>query len=79
MRALTIAIAALATISIADSALAQTQRVRDAMNEMKAKYGATFDQCQTLATSRGYRLQDDEYESRAVMMFIEGCIMGQQR
>ncbi len=32
-----------------------------------------------LATSRGYRLSDSEYESRAVMMFIEGCIMGRQR
>jgi hypothetical protein len=33
----------------------------------------------SLATSRGYRLGDSEYEGRAVMMFIEGCIMGRQR
>ena len=49
------------------------------MNEMKAKYPRSFTACQSLATSRGYRLFDSEYESRAVMMFIEGCIMGRQR
>jgi hypothetical protein len=49
------------------------------MNDMKGRYGQTFEQCQALATSRGYRLSDDEYECRAVMMFIEGCIMGKQR
>ena len=80
MRALILAITALAAVSIASTALAQPQRnVRDTMNDMKAKYGQTFEQCQALATSRGYRLNDDEADARAVMMFIEGCIMGQQR
>ena len=80
MRALIFAITAVATVSIASTALAQQQRnVRDAMNEMKAKYGQTFEQCQALATSRGYRLSDEEQEGRGVMMFIEGCIMGRQR
>ena len=80
MRALVIATTALVTISIAGTALAQQQRsVRDMMNDMKARYGQTFDQCQALATSRGYRLSDNEFESKAVMMFIEGCIMGRQR
>jgi hypothetical protein len=78
MNALVIAI--LVTVGIASTALAQQQRsVRDMMNDMKARYGQTFEQCQALATSRGYRLTDDEYEGRAVMMFIEGCIMGKQR
>ena len=72
-------IAALATISIATATLAQQRSVRDMMNELKAKHGQTFEQCQTLATSRGYRVSDDEIEGRAVMMFIEGCIMGKQR
>ena len=73
-------IAALVTIGISSTALAQQQRsVRDMMNDMKARYGQTFDECQALAVSRGYRLNDDEYEGRAVMMFIEGCIMGKQR
>jgi hypothetical protein len=81
MRALIVAITALATVSIASTALAQQQKrsVRDMMNDMKARYGQTFEQCQALATSRGYRLSDDESEGRLVMMFIEGCIMGRQR
>jgi len=78
MRALVLATTALITVSIAGTALAQ-RSVRDQMTEMKAKHGATFEQCQALATSRGYRLGDNEYEGRAVMMFIEGCIMGRQR
>jgi hypothetical protein len=80
MRALIVAVTALATISIASTALAQQQQrsARDMMNDMKARYGQTFDQCQALATSRGYRLNDDEYD-RSVVMFIEGCIMGKQR
>jgi sulfur relay (sulfurtransferase) complex TusBCD TusD component (DsrE family) len=78
MRALVLATTALITVGIAGTALAQ-RSVRDQMTEMKTKYGVTFEQCQSLATSRGYRLNDNEYEARAVMMFIEGCIMGRQR
>jgi hypothetical protein len=72
-------VAALLTVGIASSALAQQQRsVRDMMNDMKARYGQTFEQCQALATSRGFRLSDDEQEGRLVMMFIQGCILGKQ-
>jgi len=78
MRALIVAITALATVSIASTALAQ-RSVRDMMNDMRATHGQTFEQCQALAVSRGYRLSDNEYEGRLVMMFIEGCIMGRQR
>jgi hypothetical protein len=78
MRALTVTVAALATISIASTALAQQRSVRDMMNDLKARHGQTFEQCQALATSRGYRVGDNEIEGRAVMMFIEGCIMGKQ-
>jgi len=78
MNALVIAV--LVTVGISTTAFAQQQRsVRDMMNDMKARYGQTFDQCQTLATSRGYRLSDNEQEGRLVMMFIEGCIMGKQQ
>jgi len=79
MRALIVTIAALTTVSIASTALAQQRSVRDMMNDLKARHGQTFEQCQTLAASRGYRVSDDEIEGRAVMMFIEGCIMGKQR
>jgi hypothetical protein len=72
-------IAILVAASVGSIALAQQRSVRDMMNEMKARYGQTFEQCQALATSRGYRLSDDEQEGRLVMMFIEGCIMGKQR
>jgi len=78
MNALVIAV--LITVGIGSTAIAQQQRsVRDMMNDMKARYGQTFDQCQALATSRGYRLSDNETEGRLVMMFIEGCIMGKQQ
>jgi len=78
MRALVIAI--IVTVSVGGTSLAQQQRsVRDMMNDMRTRYGQTFEQCQALATSRGYRLSDDEQEGRLVMMFIEGCIMGKQR
>jgi hypothetical protein len=78
MNALVIAV--FVTVGIGSAALAQQQRsLRDMMNDMKARYGQTFDQCQALATSRGYRLSDNEQEGRLVMMFIEGCIMGKQQ
>jgi hypothetical protein len=77
MHALAIAIF---VVSIGSAAHAQQQRsVRDMMNDMKARYGQTFEQCRDLAVSRGYRLDDDDNIDRAVMMFIEGCIMGKQR
>ena len=72
-------IAILVTVGIGSTAIAQQRSVRDMMNDMKARYGQTFDECQALAVSRGYRLSDDEQEGRGVMMFIEGCIMGKQR
>ena len=78
MRALATAI--IFTVSISSIALAQqTRNVRDMMNDMKTRYGQTFEQCQALAVSRGYRLSDDDQDGRLVMMFIEGCIMGKQR
>ncbi|ARQ01275.1 hypothetical protein [Pseudorhodoplanes sinuspersici] len=85
MRTLIVAITALATVSFATSALAQSQRrsVSEMMSEMKAKHGQTFNDCLNLATSRGFRLSgtssDDDGQDMAVMMFIDGCIMGKQR
>jgi hypothetical protein len=74
-----LAIAVLVTVGIGTVAVAQQRNVRDMMNDMKARYGQTFEDCQALAVSRGYRLSDDEQDGRLVMMFIEGCIMGKQR
>jgi hypothetical protein len=74
-----LAIAIVIAVGIGSAAHAQQRSARDMMNDMKARYGQTFEECQALATSRGYRLGDDEGDARAVMMFIEGCIMGRQR
>ena len=85
MRTLIVAITAFAAISIASTAFAQTQKrnVREMMADMKAKHGQTFNDCLNLATSRGFRLSGtssgDDGEDMAVMMFIDGCIMGKQR
>ena len=72
-------VAALVTVGIGSIAVAQQRTVRDMVNDMRARYGQTFEECQALAVSRGYRLSDDEQDGRLVMMFIEGCIMGKQR
>ena len=77
MKALVVAV--LVTVGISSAAVAQQRSVRDMINDMKARHGQTFEECQALATSRGYRLSDDEQDGRLVMMFIEGCIMGKQR
>ena len=78
-----LAIATLVAIGIGSTALAQQQQqqqrsVRDMMADLRARHGQTFEQCQALAVSRGYRVDDDNIE-HSVMMFIEGCIMGRQR
>ena len=74
-----VVIAVLVTFGIGSAAVAQQRSVRDMVNDMKARYGQTFEDCQALAVSRGHRLSDDEQDGRLVMMFIEGCIMGRQR
>jgi hypothetical protein len=79
MHAMVIAI--FVAIGILSTAQAQQQRtVRDMVSDMKARYGQTYEQCQALAISRGYNLNnfDETGENRAIMMFIEGCIMGTQ-
>jgi hypothetical protein len=81
MHAMVIAIFVAVSIGSAAHAQQQQRTVRDMVNDMKARYGQTYDECQALAVSRGYRLGDsgEESDARAVMMFIEGCILGKQR
>ena len=81
MYKLAIAISVAVGIGSAVHAQQQQRTVREMVNDMKARYGQTYDQCQALAMSRGYRLNEDDNDSgaRSVMMFIEGCIMGKQR
>jgi hypothetical protein len=75
MRALVFA-ATVVTVALTSSAFAQQGNMQARMNEMKAKDPQGFAACQTLATSRGYRLGQSDYEGQAAMMFIEGCLMG---
>ena len=81
MHARVIGVLVAVSIGSAHAQQQQQRTVRDMMNDMKARYGQTYDQCQALATSRGYILNgfDETGENRAIMMFIAGCIMGTQR
>jgi hypothetical protein len=63
---------------VASPAVSQQRSVGVWIDDMRVKYGKTFEQCQALATARGYRLNDQELEARPIMMFIEGCIVGRQ-
>ena len=50
------------------------------MEDMKAQDPAGFNACQSLASSRGYRIgMTSEYENKALVDFISGCLMGRQR
>jgi hypothetical protein len=69
---------AIAGTVITGTAVAQQRSVSTWVDDMRTKYGKTFEQCQSLATARGYRLGDNEFEARPIMMFIEGCIVGKQ-
>ena len=46
----TLIIAALVTVGIASTSLAQQRSVRDMATEMRAQYGQTFEACQSLAS-----------------------------
>jgi hypothetical protein len=77
------AIAVLVIAGLASPAIAQKKSAREMMDEMKGKYGQTFDQCRALAVSRGFNFQGSDDSAGSDMMqiaiFIEGCIMGRQR
>ena len=83
MRTIMLAITAVVAFGLtvpAHAARMSTQTVHRHMVEMKAQDPIGFDACQSLATSRGYRIaQPSEYENKAVMDFIAGCLMGRQR
>jgi hypothetical protein len=46
---------------------------------MQASNPQGFVACQALASSRGYRIASPNgYESRGLMSFVDGCLMGKQ-
>ena len=75
MRAIILA-TTMVTIALTSSAFAQQKSLQARMDEMKAKDPQGFSACQTIATQRGYRVGQPDYEGQAAMMFIEGCLMG---
>jgi hypothetical protein len=73
-------LATLAAAAFVTSAAAQTSgNHREMMASMKAQHPETFASCQALAVRRGYNDNDRESDGVALMHFIHGCIMGQQR
>jgi hypothetical protein len=80
MRTIAALIATLVTISFVASANAQmSTNARERLASMRVQYPTTFASCHALATQRGYSDVDQEHEGMALMNFITGCIMGQQR
>ena len=64
----------------ANAARMNSKTIHQHMEQMKTQDPAGFNACQTLASSRGYRIgMTAEYENKALMDFISGCLMGRQR
>jgi hypothetical protein len=72
--------AALATLSVAAPASAQmSASTKSQMTQMRASNPAGYDACHSLAVQRGYSTNDQEFEGRALMNFISGCMHGRHR
>lgn len=78
MRTVAVLIAVLVSVSFAVPADAQGNH-RERLNAMKAQNPTGYATCHALAIQRGYNDVDQESEGLALMHFISGCIMGQQR
>ena len=82
MRATALAVTALMGVGTTTSVVAAPA----SMAQLKAKMAAMlasnpqgFAACQALASSRGYRVASPNgYESRGLMSFVDGCLMGKQ-
>jgi hypothetical protein len=75
-----IAVAALATLSVAVPASAQmSTSTRSEMAKMRASNPTSYDACNALAIQRGYSVVDTEQDGRALMNFISGCMHGRVR
>jgi hypothetical protein len=80
MRATALAFTALfiTTTSIVATPASMAQ-IKSKMAAMHASNPRGFAACQALASSRGYRIaQQNDYEYMAVVSFIDGCLMGKQ-
>jgi hypothetical protein len=73
-------IAALVTVSIAAPASAQmSAKTKEQMTSMRKQNPTSYDACNALAVKRGYSTADQEFEGRALMNFISGCMAMTQR
>ena len=64
----------------ANAARMNNKTIHQHMEQMKTQDPSGFNACQTLASSRGYRIgMETDYENKALMDFISGCLMGRQR
>ena len=84
MRSIVLAITSVVLVAVANPVLAapspRMAQMKSKMTEMQAKDPQGFAACQSLASSRGYRIgQQNDYEYNAVVSFIDGCLMGKQR
>jgi hypothetical protein len=82
MRAAALAVTALILVGFTTSivaAPASLAQMKAKMAAMKVSNPQGFAACQALASSRGYRIaQQNDYEYMAVVSFIDGCLMGRQ-
>ena len=82
MRATALAFTALIITGITTSVVAapaSMAQMKTKMAAMQASNPQGFAACQALASSRGYRIaQQNDYEHMAVVSFIDGCLMGRQ-
>lgn len=80
MRMIALVIAALVTVSFVAPADAQmSAKTRQEMASMRASNPTGYDACHALAVSRGFAIMDQEFEGRALMNFITGCMAMRQR
>jgi hypothetical protein len=82
MRATALAVTALILVGLTTSIVAapvSMVQIKSKMAAMQASNPQGFAACQALASSRGYRIaQQNDYEYMAVVSFIDGCLMGRQ-
>ena len=83
MRTVILAATAIVAVGLtvpAHAARMGSKTIHQHMEQMKVQDPAGFNACQSLASSRGYRIgMTGEYENKALMDFISGCLMGRQR
>jgi hypothetical protein len=80
MRMIVVVIAALVTVSFVAPADAQmAPKTKQELTTMRAQNPTSYDACHALAVQRGYAIMDQEFEGRALMNFISGCMAMRQK